>query len=154
MKNYEINEDTMAIIPLSYYETLIKETNREFKIAKNTYKVMEESCEYYGSTYSGRVKAAKKILDCSYKLPLIIEESENIVFFPTKSATDENCSWLNANHIKKIVKVGNKSEVIFNNDQKIIIDVSRLSLNNQVSRAFRLETILRKRLMSLKKTID
>lgn len=151
MKNYEINEDTMAIIPISYYETLVKEENRELIIAENAYKIMEESCEYYGSTYKGRIKAAKKILDCPYKTPVIIEESENIVFFPTKSSTDDNCCWINGNFIKKLEKIGSKSKIIFNNDEEIIVDVSKLSLNNQISRAVRLESILRKRLISNKK---
>ena len=61
MKEYEINEETMAIIPINYYQTLVKEYDREYVVEKNAYEIMENSCEYYGSTYKGRLAAAKKI---------------------------------------------------------------------------------------------
>ena len=61
MKDYEINEETMAIIPLNYNQTMIKEVNNEYIIDKSAYKIMEDSCEYYGSTYKGRLKAAQKL---------------------------------------------------------------------------------------------
>ena len=32
MKEYEINEETMAIIPLGYYQTLVKEVNNEYVV--------------------------------------------------------------------------------------------------------------------------
>ena len=41
MKEYEINEDTMAIIPLNYYQTLVKEKENEYVIDKKAYEVME-----------------------------------------------------------------------------------------------------------------
>ncbi len=150
MKNYEINEDTMAVIPVSYYETLIKEKDREFVVSKNSYEIMEESCEYYGSTMSGRLKAAKKIFDCPYKTPLLIEESENIIFFPTKSSKDEDCLWINNNYVKKVVKNDNLTTLIFINDDRIDIDISKLSLDNQIARSARYENILSKRKLSTK----
>ena len=121
MKNYEINEDTMAIMPVSYYETLVKEKDREFLVEKNAYEIMEESCEYYGSTINGRIKAAKKILDCPYKTPLLIEESENIIFFPTKSSKDEKCHWINNNYVSRIIKNNNKSKILFTNGEEVEI---------------------------------
>lgn len=150
MKNYEINEDTMAIMPISYYETLVKEKDREFLVNKNAYEIMEESCEYYGSTISGRVKAAKKILDCPYKTPLLIEESENIIFFPTKSSKDETCQWINNNYVSRVIKNNKKSKILFTNGEELELDISKLSLDNQVSRSSRYENILRKRKLSEK----
>ncbi len=150
MKNYEINEDTMAIVPVSYYESLIKEKDREFIINNNSYKIMEYSCEYYGSTIGGRLKAAKKIFDCPYKTPLLIEESENIIFFPTKSAKDEDCLWINNNYVEKIIKKDGTSVLLFTNGDSININTSKLSLENQVARSARYENILRKRKLSTK----
>ena len=37
MKEYEINEETMAIIPLGYYQTLVKEVNNEYIVDKKAY---------------------------------------------------------------------------------------------------------------------
>ena len=148
MKEYEINEETMAIIPINYYQTLVKEVDNEYIIDKKAYKIMEESCEYYGSSYKGRLTAAKKILNSSYKIPIIIEESENIIFFPTKSSLLEDCCWINYNFIKKYDKKGKKVTVTFINNEELDIDMSKLSLDNQISRSSMLELISRKRKIS------
>lgn len=145
MKDYEINEETMAIIPLNYNQTMIKEVNNEYIIDKSAYKIMEDSCEYYGSTYKGRLKAAQKLLDTNYKVPIIVEESENIVFFPTKSSLLEDCCWINYNFIKSYEKNGNSTKVYFNNQESIDFDISKLSLENQISRSSRLELLSIKR---------
>lgn len=145
MKDYEINEETMAIIPLNYNKTMIKEVNNEYIIDKSAYKIMEDSCEYYGSTYKGRLKAAQKLLDTNYKVPIIVEESENIVFFPTKSSLLEDCCWINYNFIKSYEKNGNSTKVYFNNKESIDFDISKLSLENQISRSSRLELLSIKR---------
>ena len=150
MKEYEINEETMAIIPLGYYQTLVKEVNNEYVVDKRAYEIMEDSCEYYGSTYKGRLAAAKKILNSSYKIPIIIEESENIIFFPTKSSLLEDCCWINYNFIKKYDKIGNKVMITFQNNEEIEIDMSKLSLDNQISRATMLELVSRKRKINKK----
>ena len=145
MIEYEINEETMAIIPISYYKTLIKETEKEYIIEKRAYEVMEDSCEYYGSTYKGRLAAAKKMLNSSYKIPIIIEESENIIFFPTKSSLLDDCCWINYNYIKKYEKFENRVKITFKNNEEIEVDMSKLSLENQISRSSMLELISRKR---------
>ena len=100
MNEYEINELTMAVIPINYNQTLIKEYDNEYVIDKTAYEIMEDSCEYYGSSYKGRLSAAKKMLNSSYKIPIVIEESENIIFFPTKSSLLSDCCWINYNFIK------------------------------------------------------
>ena len=145
MKEYEINEETMAIIPINYYQTLVKEVENEYIIDKKAYEIMEESCEYYGSSYKGRLTAAKKILNSSYKIPIIIEESENIIFFPTKSSLLEDCCWINYNFIKKYDKKGKKVTITFINNEEVDIDMSKLSLDNQISRSSMLELVSRKR---------
>jgi len=145
MKEYEINEETMAVIPMNYYQTLIKETDNEYVINKRAYEIMESSCEYYGSTYKGRLTAAKKILNSSYKIPIVIEESENIIFFPTKSSLLEDCSWINYNFIKKYEKDGKNVKITFKNNEQISVDMSKLSLENQISRSTKLELTARKR---------
>ncbi len=145
MKEYEINEQTMAIIPINYYQTLVKESENEYVIDENAYQIMENSCEYYGSTYKGRLSAAKKILNSSYKIPIMIEESENIIFFPTKSSLLDDCCWINYNFIKKYESNGNKTRLIFTNNEEIEVEISKLSLENQISRSTMLELISRKR---------
>ena len=150
MKEYEINEETMAIIPISYNQTLVKELENEYLIEKKAYEIMEDSCEYYGSTYKGRLTAAKKMLNSSYKIPIIIEESENIIFFPTKSSLLEDCCCINYNYIKKYEKCEKGVKITFKNNNEIIVEMSKLSLDNQISRSSMLELTSRKRKISKK----
>lgn len=145
MNEYEINEETMVIMPVDYEKTLVKELNNEYVINKSAYQIMEDSCEYYGSTYKGRLSAAKKMLNSCYKLPIIIEESENIIFFPTKSSLLEDCCWINYNFIKNYEKNGKNIKITFINNTEMDFDISKLSLQNQISRSSMLELISRKR---------
>lgn len=145
MKDYEINEETVAVIPIDYYTTKIIEQDKEYIVNKKAYEIMDDSCKYYGSTYKGRLNASKKILDCSYKLPILIEESSGIVFFPTRSSLEEDCCWLNFNCIKDIIKKQNSSLITFKNNKTILLNISKLSLENQILRATKLTYIIYQR---------
>lgn len=149
MKNYEINEDTIAVMPINYDTTRVIEVEKEYIINKSAYKIMDESCQYFGSTYKGRLLASKKMLDCSYKLPILVEESRKIIFFPTKSSLEEDCCWINFNYIKTFAKIDNNTLITFVNDKKIMFNLSKLSLENQISRSARLIYILNKRINDL-----
>ena len=151
MENYEINEDTLAVLGIDEFNTLIIEKDKEYQIPKKAYEVMEENCQYYGSSYSGRNQAAKTMLDCSYKLPILIEESSMLIFFPTKSSLLESCCWINYNGIKSIEKNDNNTNVLLTNNKEIELEISSLSFQNQVYRSTKLESIIRKRLKGLKK---
>jgi competence protein ComK len=151
MKNYEINDDTYAVIGENIYKTKIIEKNYNYDIDKDAYSVMDESCEYYGSSYKGRLKASKSILDCSYKLPILVEESSFLIFFPIKSSLEEDCVWINLNKIKRVEKVENKTNIIFENNKEIVVDASKLSIDNQIMRSTKLESLLRKRIEAKKR---
>ena len=146
MNFYEINEETLAVLPLEYNKTRVIELNNEYIINKRAYEIMDESCQYYGSTYKGRLQAAKKMLDCAYKLPILIEETQNIIFFPTKSSLEDDCCWINVNYIKKIEKNDDKCTVVFKNSLRETFNISKLSIENQILRSTKLGYILQQRL--------
>ena len=146
MKNYEINEDTYAVISNEVGKTKIIEKNNDYIINNDAYNVMDESCKYYGSSYKGRLEAAKILLNCSYKLPILVEESSVLIFFPIKSSLLDDCCWINLNSIQNIEKIGNKSRITFKNGKKMIFDVSKLSLENQIYRSSKLESIIFRRI--------
>lgn len=151
MKNYEINEDTIAVIPLGYDKTRIIEIECEYEINKKAYKIMDDSCIFYGSTYKGRLNAAKNILNCAYKLPILVEESQNIIFFPTKSSLEEDCCWINFSYIKAVEKKEKKCVLDFINNKKLELNISKLSIENQITRSTKLSYIMQKRIKEIKK---
>ncbi len=145
MESYEIYEDTYAVLSEHLGKTKIIEKEGEYLIQNDAYNIMDESCKYYGSSYKGRINAAKTILNCSYKLPVLVEESSCLIFFPIKSSLLDDCCWINLNSIKKIEKVNNKSKIIFVNNKEIVLNISKLSLENQIYRSTMLESIITKR---------
>ena len=145
MDSYEINKDTYAIVTVDNGVTKVLEKNDEYFINKNSYEVMEDSCAYYGSSCEGRVKGTKTILGSNYKVPIIIEETNEIIFFPTEAATSANCIWLSLNNIKKYEKCNGFTKVTFNSGKELIVKMSISSFETQLLRANRLGSIVRKR---------
>ena len=107
---------------------------------------MEHSCKYFGSSYEGRRQGSKEIIGANYKLPIIVEDGRNIVFFPTLAAEDEDCMWIAVNKIKKYEPVSfNTTKITFVNDSSIIIPISYRSIQNQIFRATRLSYLINER---------
>lgn len=145
MNNYEINEETLIIMPISDKKSKVIEKSDEHIIDLTPNKIMENSCSYFGSSLMGRQNGSKYILGSNYKIPIVVEESKDIIFFPTTSPSLDNCHWIAVNNIKDIIKKERKTIIVFDNDQEIVIDIPYLSIQNQILRATRLNAILKKR---------
>lgn len=144
MENYEINSDTLALIALKDKTEIFEEDNH-FYVDKSANKIMEDSCAYFGSSLSGRQKGTEHLIGVSYKAPVIVEESQEMIFFPTVSPRKDSCSWIALQKINKYYRVGNKMIIEFKNGNSVILDLSYGVLDNQVLRATRLESVLRSR---------
>ena len=146
MKDYEINEETLAIMPDDVWSSMVLEDDFKYEVNKTPLEILDYSCKYFGSSYPGRKDGSKDILNSSYKLPILVEDTRNIIFFPTSSPLDDSCTWISLGNIKDYRKVGkNKTEILFKNNKVVTVDVSYYSFNNQVMRASRLESIIRNR---------
>ena len=145
MKNYEINSSTLAIIPLDNDVSKVYEEDVEYVIQKSSNSIIKENCEFYGSSYEGRCVGTKSLTGIKTKYPIIIEESRNIIFFPTSSIRTRQSTWIALNKIKKYNKNNYNSEILFKNDKKIDLDISIYSLENQIVRATMLKSKLYER---------
>jgi competence protein ComK len=145
INNYEINNSTLAIIPVGDKVSKIIEEENNFVINKIPTEVVDDSCKFFGSSYLGRFEGTKSLLGVNYKSPIIIEETKEIIFFPTSSPRFNNCFWISLNNIENYSKNEHKTIISFKNGQRIELNISYGSLENQILRATRLESILRKR---------
>ena len=145
LKEYEINSNTLIIIPISKKVSKVIEINEEFMINKNSTEIIDDSCKFFGSSYSGRFEGTKKLIGVNYKSPIIVEESREIIFFPTSSPRFDNCYWVCLNKIDKFKKTIHDSKIVFKNGLEIDIPVSYSSLENQILRSTLLESKLRDR---------
>lgn len=145
MESYEINKDTVALIPKDDDKTIVYEVDKSFVINKKPLKIVEESCEYFGSSLEGRQVGTSKLIGFTHKVPVIIEESFELIFFPTLSPRNNECSWLSYSHIFKPDKFKDKTIIELKNGKKILVDVSRSIIDNQLYRCSRLKDVLQVR---------
>jgi len=144
--NYEISRGTLAIVPNEASTSLVYEDDERYIINQTPYKIMEESCKYFGSTYKGRKDGARDILGAEYKVPIIVEDSDNLIVFPTTSPHAEDCVWICLKRVKTFEKIdSNNTKIIFDNNTNIIVPCSYRTIENQISRASRLDLIMRNR---------
>ena len=147
---YEINKGTLAIMPNENQSSLVYEDDERFLIHQSPFQIMEESCKYFGSTYEGRKDSARSILGAEYKVPVIVEDTDNLIVFPTTSPKSDDCIWISLKRVKNFERIDNSNtRVIFDNNREIIVPVSYRTLENQISRASRLDFMMRKRKSNL-----
>ncbi|NLM62987.1 MAG: hypothetical protein GX190_01550 [Mollicutes bacterium] len=143
---YEINLATIAILAIDENRSKVIEDDETFIVERPTPKVIDDSCRYFGSSYIGRFEGSKNFLGRTiYKSPIIIEETNEIIFFPTGSARSSDCSWICLKKIERFEKKDNQTLVYFKNGSSITVPIRYASFQNQVLRASRLESVLRQR---------
>lgn len=145
--DYEINHNTQVILPITKSKTKVVEEKGEYIIENNSLKIMEHSCEYFGSSFDGRKEGTKKLLGITHKSPIIVEESRKIIFFPTTSPEKSDCIWVNLEKICRYYEINDKkSAIVFKNGDILEFDVSIGSLTNQILRSTRLKYVLEERI--------
>ena len=145
LESYYINRGTCAVIPIDKEVSEVIELDCSYIVNKSSKRIIDDSCKYFGSSYQGRFDGSKKILNMNYKLPILIEEFSDIIFFPTCSPRFEHSLWISYNNIKEYLKYENGSKIIFNSDKEIILKTSYYSIENQIFRSAMLESLIRRR---------
>jgi competence protein ComK len=150
METYEISKQTLAIIALNEETSKVIEEDKEFIINRSSKKIINDSCKFFGSSYEGRFQGTKTMLGISHKSPIIIEESSEIIFFPTSSPRLDMCSWISLNNIKDYYKDKKNTIINFSCGKVLNLDISYGIIDNQVLRATRLQIILKNKKNMLK----
>ncbi len=148
VENYEINSSTLAIVPISKNVSKVIEEEDIITVNKTTTEIIDNSCKFFGSSYLGRHEGTKNLIGINYKAPIVIEESNDIIFFPTSSPRFDNCYWISLKKILKYNKEKGKTTIIFKNGYELPINISAGSLENQILRSTLLESVLRSRKIS------
>ena len=72
MESYEINNDTVALVPKDDNKTIVYELDNSFVVDGTPLEIMEESCEYFGSSFEGRQIGTAKMVGYTHKVPISI----------------------------------------------------------------------------------
>lgn len=147
LNEYEINSATQAIIPLDEEKAMVYEEEGEYIVDKPANQIINYNCNFYGSSYDGRCEGTRSLIGIKSKLPIIIEESRDIIFFPTNSIRRKQSTWIALNKISSLHKNEKNSFIIFTDGRKIDFDISMFSLENQYCRAIMLKSKLNDRKM-------
>lgn len=143
---YEFNKGTLAVLPNGKASSLVYEDDSRYIVDDTPLSIMEESCKYFGSSYEGRKRGAKEILGAEYKVPIVVEDTNNLIVFPTSSPLSNECAWISLGRVDNIYKIDeNNTKIIFDNGKEVIIPSSYRSIESQISRAARLDVILSRR---------
>ena len=146
---YEIDLSTLVLIGLSDTETKVYTLEDQFIVKENSKKIIDDSCRYFGSSLTDRIKATNRLVNMVSKTPIIVEESRNIIFFPLKS-TREKCNiWISFNQLDKYLKEGRNTILKFKNGKQIILNFSYYIVDNQVTRCIILDYEINNRRKSL-----
>lgn len=144
-EKYEINEETLAILPIDEHFVRIYELEDSFDLCNSATQIMEDSCRYFGSSLEGRRKGTESLIGVNYKAPIIVEETQELIFFPMSSTRFHDTPWIGLKNLKTYYRSEEGIVIEFQNGQKLTLDSSYGIVNNQVLRATRLESALRGR---------
>ena len=131
MDNYIINENTVAVLKKDN-KTIIYDVENQRVINKSIKSVLNMNCSFYGSSLSGRIKSASKILNIKYKVPIVINEN-NLILMQLKSLRS----------IDTILLVSNKVIKYEERDSKLVLNISKNSFEKMLLNSFLLNNVLK-----------
>ena len=147
----EIDLSTLMLIGIDDESTKIVTLTDEFIVHSSTKKIIDNSCRFFGSSLSDRIKATNRLVNMASKTPILIEESRNIIFFPLKSTREKNNIWVSFNNLEKYEKEEDKTIFYFKNNRVISLKFSYYIVDNQVTRSILLDYEINKRRKCLDK---
>lgn len=151
MNNYIINIETLLIIPYGRGKSKIFENDRNFVVNETTSNILKNSCLFFGASIEGRRDAVKQILGVDMKVPIIVENIKDMIFFPVSDCIKKNSTWISYQNLLKYSKFNEFSTVLyFKSGKKNRVDVKYNLIDNQVLRCIKLETLINKRKNFLK----
>ena len=144
--NYIVNVETLLLIPVDSNKTKVFELDQELFVKKGIMEIIKDSCLFFGSSFEGRKEGTKALLKCGIKVPIIIEDSRNLILFPTLSFKNEKNIWVVYNNLVDYKKYDlDNTLFLFKNNNDIKVNVRFNIVDNQVVRCLKLDAIIRKR---------
>jgi competence protein ComK len=150
IEEYVINPLTMFIKPIEYGSKIysqINEVNNEFISPFKPLEIIKNSCNYFGSDYEGRRNGTRQLIGYTHKIPIAIDPTNRIFFFPTTSPTRQECIWISHEQVKALDRISPKETLLtFRNKQSCTIPVSYRSIRGQMEATAYLRTELMQRI--------
>ncbi|WP_394235519.1 competence protein ComK [Niallia oryzisoli] len=150
-EEYQISRSTLAILPIEYgsklYSQIYDLENDQFSPLKPL-DLIKKGCRSFCSSYEGRKEGSRQLIGFTHKIPVTIDSTNMMYFFPTASPLSKRCAWVSHAHVLHYEKVDSINTLVyFRNKKTAIIPVSSYTFENQMLRT----ALLRTNLMQTKK---
>ncbi len=149
-EEYEVNPLTYAIVPLPYGSKLfsqIYQLDEELYSPLKPLDIIKMSCRLFGSGYEGRKEGSRQLIGITHKIPITIDATNMMYFFPTTSPNNPQCSWISHEHVLHYDRIDSTSTLVtFRNKKSLVIPISVYSFQNQMLRTALLRTKLMQRI--------
>lgn len=137
MKNYIIKQNTMYLKGVKIDEhnvhTEVMEVGKDkFIVPKRPQEIMNQSCRFYGEHFQERKLFTKRLTNITSKPPILVSPVIATYFFSTHSERMPENSWINLLYLKKFITLkGNRTKLLFEDDQSLTFTISKHVINHQ-----------------------
>lgn len=154
MKNYLISVKTAAILPeFTEYGTLnsiVIEHNKFIYVTQSPSSIIDFNLRLNGSSMRGARDGVKAILGNISMNPVVINETQGVYWFPSKSYSHLDCIWFALHFQKWYERINERvTKVTLLNDFVINIDVSCRAFENRLQRTYLLKSKKEERLKQM-----
>jgi competence protein ComK len=150
IEEYEINSCTMFLQSIDYGSkvyTNVFEVEDEFISPFKPLDIVKKSCDYFGCDYESRKKGTRQLIGYSRKIPIAIEPTSHLFFFPTTSPNRPECIWISHDHVEYYHRIAPQQTLItFRNKQSHLLPVTFSTIEGQMLRTSLLKTKLMQRI--------
>lgn len=150
IEEYEINTSTMFLQPIEYGSkvyTHVFEEDEEFLSPFKPLDIVKKSCDYFGCDYESRKKGTRQIIGYTRKIPIVIEPTNHLFYFPTTSPNRSECIWISHEHVENYHRIAPQQTLVtFRNKQSHLLPVSFSTIEGQMLRTALLKTKLLQRI--------
>lgn len=130
-EDYVINSQTVVVMSVGKSCCKVIELEDEFEVNMSLRRITKLSCNYFGSSYEGRLEGSRYYLDCNYKLPFIIDDHRELIGFTMKSYRTSGNILIIFNRILDYEKDNNDIVIYTTNGKQIRINESFGIFENQ-----------------------
>lgn len=105
------------------------------EVATSPRSILEKLCLMMGSSMQGRMDAFKHLVKVQKKVPVLVSQCRECIFFPTNGVNVEDGIWLQYKYIKKVTSVTtSKCIVHFNDGNEMVLPVGCRVIYKQLKR--------------------
>ncbi|MBD7984570.1 competence protein ComK [Sporosarcina sp. Sa2YVA2] len=142
LKEYRLDEDALALIP-EYRDgrqfTKVLCRNGTVLVEGTPENILNATLLYYGTSLRGARDGTKSILGDIKRIPILMNETLGLYWFPITSPAKPGCIWLALNNIISYEEIDEThTKVWMNGGSFIIVPISKSLLASRIQRAYNL----------------